>query len=114
MSSCFSKLPKQNNLFFTIGPPTNPPVSLVVNVPGLNGGRPPRCRRTTDCGTGVDRSDERIRAAARDRVDAGADEVALPHVVGRNADLDLFDRLRAKSARRRYGRRAVRPDRTSY
>ena len=36
---------------------------------------------------------QRVGAAAGDGVDAGADEVALAHVVGRDADLHLLDRF---------------------
>src|SRR6185436_6744288 len=43
--------------------------------------------------TAVDRGGEAVGATARDGVDAGAGEVALPHVVRRDADLHLLDRL---------------------
>src|SRR6266481_764997 len=35
VSSCFSKLPNANSLFFTTGPPAQTPVTYVLNVPGL-------------------------------------------------------------------------------
>src|SRR6185295_209829 len=41
----------------------------------------------------VDRGGDLVGAALGDRVDAGAGEVALAHVVGRDADLHLLDRL---------------------
>ena len=41
----------------------------------------------------VRRRRERVRPAARDGVDAGADEVSLPHVVRRDVHLHLLDRL---------------------
>ena len=53
---------------------------------------------------------ERVAAALRDRVDAAAGESALPHVVGRDDELNLLDgveadRLRAGLAAGRAGRR---------
>ncbi len=36
VSSCFSKLPNANSLFWMIGPPAHPPVLLVLKSPGLN------------------------------------------------------------------------------
>ena len=67
---------------------------VVVNVPGLTAS-PAASVPTNDlvAEAVIDRADQLVGAAARHRVDAGADEVALAHVVGRDADLHLLDRF---------------------
>src|SRR4029077_5211504 len=42
---------------------------------------------------GVERTSELVGSASGDRVDVGADEVALLHIVRRDADLHLLDGL---------------------
>ncbi len=94
VSFWLSKLSKKNSLFLMIGPPTHSPVSVVLKVPGIEReARGLRADVRLVAVPRVERTSELVGSASGDRVDVGADEVALPDVVRRDADLHLLDRL---------------------
>ena len=100
-----------NSLFLMIGPPTQTPVFSDVERAGIEG-QPvaPRCRRSLVADSGVDRPGQLVGAAAGHGVDAGADEVALTHVDRARRSPAPARSPRARSARRRCGRRAGRAE----
>ncbi len=87
-----SALRKKKSLFLMIGPETQPPSFLKSKVPLVDrgilglGAHEPFVAEPV-----VERTAEVVAAAAGDRVDASADEVALTDVVGGHVDLDLLD-----------------------
>src|SRR5581483_8932730 len=63
---------------------------LGADVPGARRGDADLVARLA-AGAAIEGAREAVRPAARDGVHAGADEVALAHVVRRDADLHLLD-----------------------
>jgi hypothetical protein len=111
-SSSSSKLPKKKRRFGRSGPP---PSRRVAVVEGARIERPVplplRCRPVLVAELVVEGTAELVGAAARHRVDARADEVALPHVERRDVDLHLLDRVeRDGRDARALARRPARPN----
>ena len=101
-------MPKKNALFWTSGPPRLPPPCLSLNseIAPVVGALADPVLVAAEEERGAA---ERVRAALGDGVDAAAREAALAHVVRRDDQLNLLDRveadwLRFGSAARRTGR----------